>query len=469
LRKTKIICTIGPACNTPEKLREMIRRGMNVARLNFSHGSREQHAVTIADLREAARLENRHVAIMLDTKGPEIRTGKLVTAPVELIAGQHLILTAVPILGTAERISVNYAQLPQEVKPGDQILLNDGFIALEVEHCTDPDIFCRILTGGKLGDNKGVNVPGVRTNIPFLSAADEADIRFGIQQKVDYIAASFVRSAADIAALRRVLAEEKAAVGLIAKIESQSALNCLDEIIAASDGVMVARGDLGVEIPAEDVPLVQREIISRCAEAGKIVIVATQMLESMIEQPRPTRAEVSDVANAIFAGVDAIMLSGESAAGKYPLEAVATMVRIAGKAETALPHEARIMRRQMQTSASVTEAIGYATCSTAYNLGARVIVSTTRSGNTAKLVAKYRPGADIIAATPNEAICRKMALVWGVYPVITDFGGSTDDIIAQSLRQAIRQGYLSAGELAVITGGDGEGGTNMLQVRRAES
>jgi pyruvate kinase len=464
LRKTKIICTIGPSCDTAGKLREMIRRGMNVARLNFSHGLHAQHAATIAAVREAARLEDVYVAIMLDTKGPEIRTGKLASSPVELVSGNKIVLTAESVVGSQEKISVSYPQLPDEVRSGDHILLADGFIVLEVERCAGPEIDCRIIVGGRLGENKGVNIPGVRINMPFLSANDQADILFGVEQKVDYIAASFVRSAEDILSIRRLLEQEKADISLIAKIESQNALSRLDEIIRLSEGVMVARGDLGVEIPAEDVPLVQKDIIRQCSQAGKIVIIATQMLESMIEQPRPTRAEVSDVANAIFAGVDAIMLSGESAAGKYPLEAVSTMARVASRSETAFSHAAWLESRRGQEAVTVPDAIGYATCATASQLGARVIVSATRTGNTAKLVAKYRPPADIVAATPDEAICRKMALVWGVFPLLTAFYGGTDEIISESLRRAADKGLLHNGELTVVTGGDISGGTNLLKV-----
>ena len=465
MRKTKIICTIGPACDTVDQLKKMIRAGMNVARLNFSHGTHDGHAATIAAVRQAAAEENQHIAIMLDTKGPEIRTGKLEQAPVMLSFGEQITLTTEVIKGTAERISVSYANLPQEVRPKDHILLSDGQIVLEVVSCTDKDIVCRIINGGSLGENKGVNIPGVRTNMPFLSAHDESDIQFGIEQKVDYIAASFVRSPEDVLALKRRLEEEHADLGIIAKIESQSALHCLDEIIPLTDGVMVARGDLGVEIPFEEVPLVQKDIVQRCSLAGKIVIIATQMLETMIQNPKPTRAEVSDVANAIFDGADAIMLSGESAAGKYPLEAVTTMAKIAERAETSYSYTALLDARRQQEGLTVTDAISYATCATAHKLGINTILSATNSGNTAKHVAKYRPLADIIAATPHDSICRKLALVWGVQPILTHFYGGTDEVLEQSVQVALADGWLHYGDPVVMTGGDPEGGTNLLKVQ----
>jgi len=470
MRKTKIICTIGPASESPEQLRGMIQRGMNVARLNFSHGTHEEHGRRIQAIRKAAADAGQYIAIMMDTRGPEIRTGLLEDKKITLQGGQRFTLTTRPITGNKDRVHINYCHLPQEVRTGDNILLADGLISLLVEETTEEDIICRVVNGGELGERKGVNVPGIRLNLPFLSEQDIADIRFGIQQGVDYIAASFVRSADDLLEIKRLLEENQASIDIIAKIESQSGVDNLDAIIKLADGVMVARGDLGVEIPAEEVPLVQKQIIARCNQEGKIVIIATQMLESMINNPRPTRAEVSDVANAIFDGADAIMLSGESAAGRYPLEAVETMARIAHRAEQSLPYREILRQKRVQGRITVTDAISYATCATAINLGVSTIITATRSGNTAKNVAKYRPEADIIAVTPDPAICRKLVLVWGVYPVLSRFAGGTDELLKDALKVCLQAGYIKEGDMVVMTGGDPtglEGGTNLLKVHVA--
>ncbi|NLB88566.1 MAG: pyruvate kinase [Syntrophomonadaceae bacterium] len=466
MRKTKIICTIGPACEDVDTLQAMMKSGMNVARLNFSHGTHEEHAQRIQNLRQAMMLSGKPLAIMLDTKGPEIRTGNLEGGSVNLESGQQFILTTRDVLGNEREVSISYDKLPQEIKIGTTILLSDGLINLLVEDIQGTDIICRVINGGKLGNKKGVNVPGVRINMPFLNEKDIEDINFGIEQKVDYIAASFVRSPEDILEIRRIIEQKDADIGIIAKIESQSGVDNLNDIIKVADGVMVARGDLGVEIPVEEVPLVQKKIIDQCNYAGKVVIIATQMLESMINNPRPTRAEVSDVANAIFDGADAIMLSGETAAGKYPVEVVATMAKIARRAEEALPYAEILRKKRLSRTQSVTDAISFATCATAENLGAAAIITATRTGLTSKMVAKYRPEANIIAVTPDVNILNRLALVWGVYPVLINETVGTDDLFEESIKRALEQGYINYGDLLVLTAGTPSlsGGTNLIKV-----
>jgi len=467
LRKTKIIATIGPASEEVETLKKMLEAGMNVARLNFSHGSHEEHRRRIENLRQAAREAGKLLAIMLDTKGPEIRTGRLASGPVKLEAGQRFVLTNREVPGDNQEVQVSYAPLPQEVTPGTTILLADGLISLKVVETTSTDIVCQVMNGGELGERKGINVPGVRINMPFLNDKDRDDILFGIKMGVDYIAASFVRTAEDVLEIRRILEQEGAAIDIIAKIESQEGVNNLDDIIQVVDGIMVARGDLGVEIPAEEVPLVQKLLVDKCTSAGKPVIIATQMLDSMINNPRPTRAEVSDVANAIFDGADAIMLSGETAAGKYPVEVVETMARIAYRAEQALPYADILRRKRTRENPSVTDAISYATCATASNLGASAIITATRTGQTARMVAKYRPQAAIVAATPDEKTVRKLALVWGVYPVLIDDVSGTDDLFEEAVRAALAANYIKNGDLVVLTAGvptGRSGATNLMKV-----
>ncbi|HNX28402.1 MAG TPA: pyruvate kinase [Syntrophomonadaceae bacterium] len=467
MRKTKIICTIGPASEKPEVLDKMIEAGMNVARLNFSHGTYEEHLMRIKNLRQAAARKGRPLALMLDTKGPEIRTGLLKDGKVLLQTGQRFILTTRTVPGDDKEVFINYPDLPREVKKGITILLADGLLSLMVEDTTDTDIICSVINSGELGEKKGINVPGVRTNMPFLSQKDIDDINFGIDNKVDFIAASFATTAEDILDIRRLLENRHADIEIIAKIESQAGVDNLDDMIKIADGIMVARGDLGVEIPAEDVPLVQKIIVDKCHPTGKMVIIATQMLDSMIVNPRPTRAEVSDVANAIFDGADAIMLSGETAAGKYPVEVVQTMARIAKRAEEALPYEEILRKKRTRGNLSVTDAISYATCATAMSLEAAAIISATRSGYTAKMVAKYRPLSTIIAATPDARIYNKLSLVWGVYPVIIPDTPGTDELFDVSVQSAVGSGYIKNGDLVVLTAGvptGFSGATNLLKV-----
>ncbi len=467
MRKTKIICTIGPASEKVSILTKLIENGMNVARLNFSHGLHEEHKKRIENIRQAAVTTGRPIAIMLDTKGPEIRTGRLTRGKINLQGGQEFILTSRDVPGDEGAVQITYTALPQEVKEGDAILLADGLINLHVKKCTETDIICEVINGGELGERKGVNVPGVRIQLPFLSEKDRQDISFGIDNQVDIIAASFVRKAEDILEIRRILEEKDADIFIIAKIESQEGVDNLEDITKVADGVMVARGDLGVEIPVEEVPLVQKAIIEKCAQNGKVVIIATQMLDSMIVNPRPTRAEVSDVANAIFDGADAIMLSGETAAGKYPVEVVETMARIARRAEEVLPYAELLRKKRLQGRLTVTDAISYATCATAMNLGASAILTVTRSGYTARMVAKYRPQAKIVAVTPNEAVLKKLALVWGVYPVLINDIEGTDALLDESINSALEKGCINKGELIVLTAGVPtglSGETNLLKV-----
>lgn len=467
MRKTKIICTIGPASEDVNILIKLIDNGMNVARLNFSHGRHEEHKIRIENIRQAALATGRPIAIMLDTKGPEIRTGTLAKGKIKLQGGQEFTLTSRDVPGDENLVQITYAALPQEVRPKDAILLADGLINLQVKRCNETDIVCQVINGGELGERKGVNVPGVRIQLPFLSDKDRQDISFGIDNQVDIIAASFVRKAEDILEIRRILEEKDANIFIIAKIESQEGVDNLEDITKVADGVMVARGDLGVEIPVEEVPLVQKAIIEKCAQTGKVVIIATQMLDSMIVNPRPTRAEVSDVANAIFDGADAIMLSGETAAGQYPVEVVETMARIARRAEQALPYQELLRKKRLQGSLTVTDAISYATCATAMNLGASAIVTATRSGYTARMVAKYRPQAQIVAATPDEAVLKTLALVWGVYPVLIKDVEGTDALLDESINAALEEGCIKKGDLIVLTAGVPtglSGETNLLKV-----
>jgi pyruvate kinase len=468
LRRSKIVCTIGPASDHPDMLKKMILAGMNVARLNFSHGTHEEHGRRAAAVRRAAAEVGANVAIMLDTKGPEIRIGHFKDEPVFLTGNATVTLTTDEIEGDSQRIPVTYKGLPGDVKEGDAILIADGLIKLEVLSTTATEVMCRVVNGGKLTSQKGINLPGIKVNLPAVTQKDIQDITFGVEQGFDFIAASFIRRASDVLAIRQVLEELGSNINIISKIESRQAVNNLDEIISVSDGIMVARGDLGVEIPVEEVPLVQKDIIKRCNLLGKPVVTATQMLDSMINNPRPTRAEASDVANAIFDGTDAIMLSGETAAGKYPLESVVMMARIAERAETSLRYEDVLAKKSSPLPQhTVTDAISFATCSSAHYLGAAAIITTTASGHTAKMVAKYRPATPIIAVTPNEDVMRKLALTWGVKPLLTTHKNSTDEMMEVAVEAALRAGLVKGGDLIIFTAGvpaGVQGTTNLLRV-----
>jgi len=467
MRKTKIVCTIGPASEDVQVLKELLKSGMNVARLNFSHGTHEEHGRRIKNIKIASQEINIPVAIMLDTKGPEIRIGLLEKGHVQLVEGDKITLTTQEVLGTKEKIFVNYPGLPRDVLPGDSLLLDDGLIALRALEINGEEIHCIVENGGELSDRKKLNLPGVQVNLPGLTDKDLADLAFGVRAGIDFIAASFIRSAADVLAIRKVLEDLQAQVDIISKIENQQGVNNLEEIIRVSDGIMVARGDLGVEIPAEEVPLVQKQLIEKCNLAGKPVITATQMLDSMIRNPRPTRAEASDVANAILDGSDAIMLSGETATGKYPLDAVKTMARIAQRIEDSLDWVELMRKRAASVGGTTTEAISYATCTTALSLEASAIITATKSGSTARMVSKYRPHAPIVATTPSEATFRKLLLVWGVYPLLAGESKTTDLLFEKSVNTAMQAGFIKNGDLVVITAGVPvgiPGSTNLIKV-----
>ncbi|GGH86748.1 pyruvate kinase [Pullulanibacillus pueri] len=469
MRKTKIVCTIGPVSESVDKLVELIEAGMNVARLNFSHGDHEEHGNRIKNIREASKRTGKNVAILLDTKGPEIRTGDMATPKVLLEKGQQLIVSMDEVQGTAEKISVTYKGLANDVHPGSKILLDDGLIELEVVSVSNNEIVTKVLNTGELKSKKGVNVPNVSVNLPGITEKDANDILFGIEQDVDFIAASFVRRASDVLEIRELLEKNNFGdqIHIIPKIENQEGVDNIDEILEVSDGLMVARGDLGVEIPAEEVPLVQKMLIKKCNALGKPVITATQMLDSMQRNPRPTRAEASDVANAIFDGTDAIMLSGETAAGDYPVEAVQTMHRIATRTEASLDYRDLFNARIRENGVSITDAIGQAVANTALSLNVSTIVSATVSGQTARVVSKYRPKANIVAVTSTPKSLRHLCLVWGVYPYLGNVAKSTDEMLDYAVDDAVKSGIVQHGDLVVITAGVpvGEiGTTNLIKV-----
>lgn len=470
MRKTKIVCTMGPACDSVDTLREMIRSGMNVARLNMAHGELEDHARRIERIREAAAAENAIVPILLDIKGPEVRIGKLEEASYMLVAGETLTLTTEEVLGNGRRIHVNYSELPLVVKPGNTILLDDGLIDLEVASVEATEVHCTIVNGGLIKPRKGVNLPGIRTTLPGVTERDIRHIHFGIQQNIDIVAPSFVRRAEDILEIRELLQAHGAGhVQIISKIENEEGVVNLDSIIAASDGIMVARGDLGVEIPVQDVPSMQRDMINKCNVAGKPVIVATHMLDSMQVNPRPSRAEVSDVAGAVMQGTDAIMLSGETAAGKYPVQSVATMAAIALKAESQLDYYAGFQERRQLASTTITEVISQAVVSSSLELKAKAILTRTESGFTARMVSKYRPQSPVIAITSDEKILPLLALLWGVIPVKGTKTGTTDELLHAAMADAEQTGLLAEGDFVVITAGAPvglSGTTNLIKIEQ---
>ncbi|MEM1484757.1 pyruvate kinase [Oscillospiraceae bacterium PP1C4] len=469
MRKTKIVCTIGPASNSEEKLHSLIYAGMNVARFNFSHGTHESHKATF-DILDRLRTElHLPVATLLDTKGPEIRLGTFKGGMAELHTGSHFTLTTEDCQGDETRAYINYAGLVNDVKAGDTILFNDGAIELRVINVYQGDIACEILNDGIVSDRKGVNVPGIRLSMPYVSEKDRADIIFGAQTGFDFIAASFVRCAEDILQVRQVLERQgNHSVRIIAKIENAEGVANIDEILRVSDGIMVARGDMGVEVPLEDVPVFQKILIKKCYNTGKMVITATQMLESMMHNPRPTRAEAADVANAIYDGTSAIMLSGETAAGDYPIETVKTMAAIAERTERDIDYRKRFFTRVDERVADITNAISHATCTTAYDLGASAIITVTWSGTTARMLSKYRPDIPIIACTHFDHTYRQLALSWGVSPLKVDVKEDTDELFAHALDMAKKAGYVENGNVVVITAGVPlgiNGTTNLLKVQ----
>ena len=468
MRKTKIVCTIGPATESEEMLAKIMNQGMNVARLNFSHQTQKEHRERIDTIKKVRQELNKPVAIMLDTKGPEVRTGDFENGEIEVKTGDKFTLTTENILGTNEISHITYKDLPEDVKIGDAILIDDGLIELEVLSKDDKEVICLVKNGGTINNHKGVNIPGVNIGLPSLTEKDKEDIIFGIENELDFIAPSFIRKARDVIEIRKILEDNGGEdVQIISKIENREGVDNIEEIINLSDGIMIGRGDLGVEIPPEEVPLVQKMIIKKCNEAGKPVITATQMLDSMIRNPRPTRAEVTDIANAILDGSDSIMLSGETAAGKYPEESVRTMSDIAVRIENSIDYEELLRSKSIGRDITITNAISHASCSTAQDLGAAAIVTPTSSGYTAMAVSKYRPQAVIIATTPSESVMRKLSLTWGVYPVKSKDVETTDDIVNVSIQAILEKEYLKQGDLVVITAGVpvGEAGsTNLIKV-----
>jgi len=472
MRRTKIICTLGPATDKLEIVEKMILEGMNVARLNFSHGTHEEHKTRIDMVKKIREKHDIPVAILLDTKGPEIRTGIFKNEIEMLNQGQEFRLIAEEVQGDASRCSTSYKNLYQDVHPGVAVLVNDGAVEMVVTNIEGTDVVCKVLNTGKIGSQKGMHVCGVTLRIPSITTKDVEDIIFGIQNDVDFIAASFVRKAGDIISIREVLDSNGGKdIQIIAKIESNEGLDNIDEIIAIADGVMVARGDLGVDIPPEEVPPAQKKIIRKCVDAGKPVITATQMLESMISSPRPTRAEASDVANAIFDGTSAVMLSGETAAGKYPVESLQMMARIAQTAEDNTDYARRFTtRRRTIPSLSITNAISHATCTTAHDLGASAIVSITKSGHTARMVSKFKPACPIIGITHSQKMRRQLALSWGVCPFIIAKEKDTDILFSKAAEKALETGIIKNGDLIVLTAGVPtwvSGTTNIMKVEVA--
>lgn len=466
-KKTKIVCTIGPASEKREVLKELVNNGLNVCRLNFSHGDHEEHGKRIDTIKELREDLNKPIAILLDTKGPEIRTGKFEDPEVLLEEGQTFTITMKDMIGTKEMCTVSYKELVNDVVVGDTILIDDGLVGLKVKKINSDEIVCLVENAGIVKNHKGVNVPGVKINLPAITEKDRSDIEFGITRGIDFIAASFVRKPADVIAIKEILEENNAGdIQIISKIENQEGVDNIDEILEISDGIMVARGDLGVEIPTQEIPIAQKMMIRKCNQLGKPVITATQMLDSMMRNPRPTRAEVTDVANAIYDGTDAIMLSGETAAGRYPVEAVRTMSLIAKRTEESLDYN-NILKSKKLNQVNVTNAISHATCTTAIDLKASAIVTSTSSGHTARMVSKFRPQAPIVAATDCQKAMRRLALSWGVYPVLTKTTTSTDEVIDNSIKTALEAGYIKNGELVVITAGvpvGVVGTTNLIKV-----
>lgn len=468
MRKTKIICTLGPSTKDDIILRRMMNAGMNVARFNFSHASHEEHKNSMERICRLREELNLPIATLLDTRGPEIRVEKFKNGKVNLKKGQTFTLFANETEGDERGVSITYPKLYKDVHEGSTILLDDGLIELAVTKIEDGDITCRVCNDGVISNMKGVNVPNVHLSMPFISEQDRKDIIFGIENGFDFIAASFTRKADDILEIRKILDEYNCrTINIIAKIENMEGVENIDEIIRVSDGIMVARGDMGVEIPFEEVPVLQKKIIKKVYNAGKQVITATQMLESMIKNPRPTRAESTDVANAIYDGTSAIMLSGETAAGLYPVEAVETMARIAQRTEDDIDYVKRFKLREIGLNPDVTSAISHACCTTAHDLGAAAIITVTKSGKTARMISKFRPNCPIIGCSPYSHVCRQLNLSWGVTPLLIDEKGSTDELFDHSVDSAERAGLVKSGELVAITAGvpiGVSGTTNMMKV-----
>ena len=467
MRKTKIICTIGPASESEERLRELMLAGMDVARFNFSHGSHEEHKIKFERVNKISGELGLPVATLLDTKGPEIRLKTIEGGKTELKMGQKFILTTEDVIGNSERASITYKNLKNDISVGTTILIDDGLIEMVVEEIDETDIICKVVNGGPISNNKGVNVPGAVLSMPYISEADRSDIMFGCDMGYDFLAASFVRCREDILEVRRILEACGSHMKVIAKIENMQGIRNLDEILEASDGIMVARGDMGVEIPMEEVPVVQKRMIKRAEQLGKHVITATQMLESMIRNPRPTRAETTDIANAIYDGTTAIMLSGESAAGLYPAEAVRTMARIAERTEQDIDYRGRLKRRKEIDNPDITTAISHATCTTAMDLEASAIITVTFSGFTAGMISRYKPQCPIIACSVSPRVCRQLNLCWGVTPVWIKRENTAEELFDEAVHAAQEAGYIKEGDKVVLTAGvplGVSGNTNMIRV-----
>ncbi|MBF0441633.1 MAG: pyruvate kinase [Oligoflexales bacterium] len=467
MRKTKIVCTLGPATDNPEVLRQMFLNGMNVARLNFSHGNHAEHLKRVEAFKAIRSELGIPSAILLDTKGPEIRLKEFEKGSVELKKDNIFILTTEDIMGTEERVSITYKGLPHDLKKGNTILMADGLIGLSVIDIKEKDIICRVMNSGPISNRKSINIPDVKISLPYLSDEDRENILFAIKHDFDFIAASFVRSADCVKQIRRILEENHDnSVKIISKIENREGVDNIDEIIRVSDGIMIARGDMGVEIPFEELPALQKMIIVKSFQAGKMVITATQMLESMINNPRPTRAEITDVANAIYDGTSAIMLSGETSVGKYPVETLATMSKIATETENNIDYATHFQHLTKELR-NVTDAISHATIYIAKTLDAKAIITVTKSGNTARMTSKYRPGCDIIATTTSPKVLNQLALSWGIIPVLTETKNTTDEIFNQAIRSSEEKGLIKSGDIVVITGGmpiDVSGTTNTVKV-----
>lgn len=470
MRKTKIICTLGPATDRGDVLEQLIKEGMNVARFNFSHGDHEEQRGRIEKLRSLREKCGQPVAALLDTKGPEIRLRDFEDKKVMLEKGQTFILTGEEVLGNKERASITYENLWQDVTVGTKILIDDGLIGMQVDKIENKEIYCTVLNDGAVSNHKGINVPGIHLAMEYLSEKDRQDILFGIREDMDFVAASFVRSADDVLEIRRLLDENGGwNINIIAKIENGEGVENIDSIIEVSDGIMIARGDMGVEIPCEEVPVIQKMIIKKVYKAGKQVITATQMLDSMMKNPRPTRAETTDVANAIYDGTSAIMLSGETAAGKYPVEALKTMVEIAQYTEQDIDYEKRFRSMEKNSNPDVTDAISHATCMTAIDIEAPVIITVTKSGRTARMISKYRPDCPIIGCTPALRSYYQMSLSWGVHPVLIAEATDTEELFLHAMYQTKKKGYIKKDDFAVITAGVPvgiSGATNLVRVEK---
>ena len=469
MRKTKIVCTLGPATDNEDVLRQMMLAGMNVARCNFSHATYDEHKKRMDMIKKLRKEVGQPVAILLDTKGPEVRVKNFKDGRVTLEDGQLFTLTDDEVEGTKDKVSVTYNRLYEDLEVGMRVLIDDGLIEMQVEQVDRTNIVCRVINGGTVSNHKGVNVPDVDLSMPYISDKDREDILFGISQDVDFIAASFVQKKEDILQLRRLLEKNGGSdIKIIAKIENAQGVTNIDDIIEVSDGIMVARGDMGVEIPYEEVPVIQKKIIKKVYRTGKQVITATQMLESMIKNPRPTRAETTDVANAVYDGTSAIMLSGETAAGSYPVEAVKTMVRIAKRTEQDVDYRKRFYQSARETDTDITNAICHASCTTALDLNAKAIVTVTKSGTSARMLAKYRPESDIISCATTEKVCRQLSLTWGVTPIVIKEEKEVFNLFDKAIQAAVKMKLLQTGDLTVITSGvpiGVSGTTNMMKVQ----